>query len=271
MIIMKKTLGCLLGLVLLASTQIHCSHDSAARPSKTFVLVHGAWQAPYVWDKVEQLLNAAGHKVVKVELPAHGNDTTAPQNVSVDVYRDKVIAAINGMHGRVLLVGHSMGGMVVAAVAEKMRERIEKLVFVGAFVPANGQALLDLALQDAQSSLGASLIPSADQLTLDVKRDSIVPVFCHDAPLAAQQELLKRFRVEPAIPFTNKVTVTAANFGKVEKCYVHTLQDRAVGINLQRAMASAANINKTYSVNSGHSPFLSKPEELANILHQIAD
>jgi pimeloyl-ACP methyl ester carboxylesterase len=162
-----------------------------------------------------------------------------------------------------------MGGMVVSAVAEKAPDKVEKLVFIGAFVPANGQSLLDLAGQDHQSHLGASLIPSADQLTLDVKRDSIVPVFCHDAPRSIQQEVVSKFRVEPAIPFTNKATITNNGFGKVDKYYIHTMQDRAIGIDLQQRMASAARINKTFTVNTGHSPFLSRPMDVVNILKHI--
>ncbi|MBD0280297.1 MAG: alpha/beta hydrolase, partial [Flavisolibacter sp.] len=197
-------------------------------------------------------------------------DVTPPQNVSIDVYRDKVLAAINNVSEKVILVGHSMGGMVISAVAEKAPDKIEKLVFIGAYVPTNGQSLLELAGQDHQSILGASIVPSADQLTLNIKRDSIVAAFCHDAPQPTQQEVVSKFRVEPAIPFTNKVTITDDGFGRVDKYYIHTLQDRAIGIDLQHSMASAARITKTYSVNTSHSPFLSQPAEVVRILKKIS-
>lgn len=238
--------------------------------SNTFVLVHGAWQAPYVWNTVKATLEKAGQKVIVVELPAHGDDYTSPANVSIDVYRDKVIAAILKTQEQVILVGHSMGGIVVSAVAEQIPGKIKKLVYIGAFLPANGQSLLDLANQDAQSLLGPSLIPSADQLTLDVKHDDITSIFCQDGNDEVKQLVLKNFRIEPAIPFTNPVTLTDANFGRVDKYYIHTLQDHAVGIDLQNRMANAAHITKTYSVNTGHSPFLTQPEEVIKILLQIA-
>lgn len=62
----------------------------AAPPSKTFVLVHGAFQASYVWQNVKTQLENDGQKVVVVELPAHGEDPAAPVSVSIDVYRDVV-------------------------------------------------------------------------------------------------------------------------------------------------------------------------------------
>ena len=246
-----------------------CSKGDNPKDSKTFVLVHGAWQAPYVWDVVKSQLEAKGQKVIVVELPAHGNDMTSPAAVSIDVYRDKVIAAIQGVNGKVILVGHSMGGVVVTAVAEKIPSRIEKLVYIGAFLPANGQSLMDLAMTDAQSILGPNLIPSKDQLTLDVNHDKIIDIFCQDASSDVQKEVLAKFRVEPAIPFGNKVTLTEANFGSVNKYYIHTTQDHAVGIDLQNRMVMAAHITKTYSLETGHSPFLSKPDQVTAVLLTI--
>jgi len=267
--VMKNIIITLFLAVCTAFSLSACHKDDGSTPSKTFVLVHGAWQAPYAWQYVKAGLEQKGQKVIVVELPAHGSDATPPQNVSIDAYRDKVIAAINGVNGKVILVGHSMGGMVVSAVAEKIPGKIEKLVFVGAFVPANGQSLQDLAGQDAQSLLGPALIPSQDQLTLDIKTESRINIFCQDASDAVKALVANNFRAEPAIPFTNAATITDANFGSVDKYYVHTLQDHAVGIDLQRKMVSAAHITKTYSLNSGHCPFLSMPGDMTDILMQV--
>ena len=268
---MRKTLCGMLIAAVFAFSNLSCKEDDAITyQPKTFVLVHGAWQAPYVWKQVQQGLEKGGNKIMVVELPAHGSDATPPQAVSIDAYSEKVLAVLNSVSGKVILVGHSMGGMVVSAVAEKAPGKIEKLVFIGAFVPANNQSLLDLAGQDHQSILGASIVPSADQLTLDIKHDSIIPVFCQDAQPAAQQQVVSQFRVEPAIPFTNKVVITDNGFGRVDKYYIHTLQDHAIGVDLQKAMAAAAHITKTYSVNSGHSPFLSKPDDVISILTEVS-
>ncbi len=266
---MKKNLIILLLITSTLFVFAGCSKDDNTLPVNTFVLVHGAWQGPYVWATVKTLLESKGQKVIVVELPGHGADTTAPVTLSINAYRDKVIAAINNATGKVILVGHSMGGVVVSAVAEQIPDRIQKLVYVGAFLPANGQSLLDLAYQDKQSLLGASLRPSADQLTLDIVRENIVSIFCQDAPDSIKNLVVSKFRVEPAIPFTNKAVLTDANFGKVDKCYINTLQDHAIGMDLQTAMLTAAHITKVYSVNSGHSPFLSKPNDLVDIFFDI--
>ena len=265
---MKKKFLHVLLVVASITSLISCKHYQLP-VTNTYVLVHGAWQAPYVWTTVKEQLEKAGQKVVVVELPAHGDDYTSPAHVSIDVYRDKVISAIMSTKQKVILVGHSLGGVVVTAVAEQIPDKIKKLIYIGAFVPANGQSLLDLAGQDAQSLLGPSLIPSADQLTLDVKHENITSIFCQDGSDAVKQLVLDNYRVEPAIPFTNKVTVTDANFGSVDKYYIHTLQDHAIGIDNQNKMADAAHITKIYSVNTGHSPFLTQPTEVTKLLLTI--
>lgn len=157
---------------------------------------------------------------------------------------------INSPQKSIILVGHSLGGVVVSAVAEKTPSKIKELIYVAGFVPVNGQSLLELANQDAQSLLGPALIPSKDQLLLDVRSDAITSIFCQDGSDAVKKFVLDNYRAESAIPFTNQVTVTDANFGSVDKYYIHTLQDHAIGIVLQNKMADAAYITKTFSVNT---------------------
>ncbi|MDB5200867.1 MAG: alpha/beta hydrolase [Ferruginibacter sp.] len=266
---MKKILTVLLLITAILTVQSSCSKTDHAVQAKTFVLVHGAWQGAYVWQFVKDELEKHGQKVITVELPAHGTDTTSAANVTINSYRDKVIAAIKAANTKVILVGHSLGGMVVTATAESIPDKIEKLIYIAAFVPGNGQRLVELAGQDAQSQLGPSLIPSATQPTLDVIPANRVAIFCQDGSATVKQLVLDKFRVEPAIPFGMPVFVTAAAFGQVDKYYIHTTADQAIGITLQKQMASAAGITKVYSLNSGHSPFLSMPDSLADMLMTI--
>jgi pimeloyl-ACP methyl ester carboxylesterase len=268
---MKKAMISLLASALLLGGLAACSDNDRIPAAQTFVLVHGAWQAPYAWQYVKGQLEQKGQKVVVVELPGHGSDQTAPAALTLDRYRDKVVAAIEDTPGRVILVGHSMGGMVISAAAEQTPQRLEKLVYIGAFLPANRQSLLELASTDATSLLGAALLPSQDQLTLGLRSESIVPVFIQDGSDAVKKEVVDNYRPEPAIPFTNAVSLTDGRFGKIAKYYVHTTQDKAVGLPLQQRMVAAApNIEKVYSLNSGHCPFLSMPHEVTSLLLEIA-
>ncbi|TDE10768.1 alpha/beta fold hydrolase [Dyadobacter psychrotolerans] len=251
-----------------------CSDDDVVEipvSPKTFVLVHGSFQGPFAWQYVKDQLIKKGQKVVVVELPAHGEDKTAPATVSIDVYRDKVISVINPLEGKVILVGHSLAGLVISATAEKVPDKIEKLVYIAGFVPANGQSLLDLSSTDSTSLLGHALIPSADQLTLDIAAANVAPIFAQDGSADIKKLLMDNKRVEPAIPFINKVAVSAANFGKVAKYYIHTAKDMAVGPALQKRMVAAApGFKKTYTLDTSHSPFLTQPQAVTDILMEVS-
>ena len=264
---MERTICLLFSVSIALFTFASCNKDD--KNPQTFVLVHGAWQAPYVWDAVKTDLIQKGNKVIVVELPGHGSDNTATNTLSLDVYNEKVIEVISTVKEKVILVGHSMGGMVVTAVAERIPAKISKLVYIGAFLPTSGQALTDLAFSDPDSKLGPLLIPSADQLTLDVKRDSITWLFINDGTPADKEKVITNYRAEPAIPFTNKVTLTDKGFGTVDKSYIKTLQDIVISPGLQDRMIAGAGIKKVFSVNTSHSPFLSQPHEVSKLLISI--
>ncbi|MBS1601522.1 MAG: alpha/beta fold hydrolase [Bacteroidetes bacterium] len=256
-----------LGLTTFAGTLNTGVENSASR---TYVLVHGAWSSSAGLEQVKERLEKAGQKVILVSLPGHGTDQTPPGTLTMDVYRDKTIEAINAVQGKVILVGHSMAGIVISAVAEKIPNRIDKLVYLAAYLPADGQSLLDLATTDKESYLGNALIPSEDHSTIGVKTEVIVPAFCQDAPDGVKSVVVSTFRVEPAIPLTNKVSLTAANFGRLPKYYIHTLQDHTVSPALQQRMvATAPHVVKEYSLDSSHTPFLSMPDQLVDVLLKI--
>lgn len=246
------------------------SHPVASAP-KIFVIVPGAWSGPYAWDSVKTDLEKAGNKVVVVQLPGHGSDSTAPQNLTLEVYRDKVVSIIDSVGGQVVLVGHSLGGAIISEVAEEVPSKIEQLVYVAGFVPTTGQSVLALAITDTASVLGASLVPSADGLTFGVVSDEIINSFIQDGTEAEQSLVLANYRVEPAIPLTNPVTLTAANYGSVSKVYIKTLMDHAITPTLQnRMLAATPGFSAIYQLSTSHSPFLVKPDSVALLLTNIA-
>lgn len=248
---------------------LSCAKSHTGTAPKTFVIVPGAWSGPYAWDNVKADLEKSGNKVVVVQLPGHGSDTTAPQNLTLDVYRDKVISSIDSVGGQVILVGHSLGGAIISAVADSVPSKIEKLVYVAGFVPLTGQSALALASTDTASVLGANLVPSG--ATLGVVSDEIINSFIQDGTTDEQNLVLSNYRVEPAIPLTNPVTLTAAGYGSVSKVYIKTLMDHAITPALQnRMLAATPDFSAVYQLNTSHSPFLVKPDSVALLLINIA-
>jgi pimeloyl-ACP methyl ester carboxylesterase len=237
----------------------------------SFVLVHAAWQGPYAWDLVKEHLLQAGYSVQVVQLPGHGTDTTDPKTIHMDTYVKYVSNAVLATGKKVILVGHSLAGMIISGVAEEIPELIEKLVFIAAYVPENGQSAYAISTLDQQSLLGASLLVSEDQSEFDIVREDITNIFCQDGSEDVKQLILANYRPGPAAPFSDQVELSDERFGRVTKCYVETLRDNGIGNKLQKDMIAAVKINEVFSVDSGHTPALSHPGEIANILIATAE
>jgi len=238
--------------------------------SKNFVLVHAAWQAPYAWETVKEHLLKDGYLVTSIQLPGHGKDHTDHKTLHMDSYIAYVTDIITAIGNKVILVGHSLAGMIISGVAEQIPDLIEKLVYVAAYVPASGQSAYALSLLDKQSLLGASLLVSEDQSEFDIKKEDIINIFCQDASDELRQMILENYRAEPAAPFSNPVVLTGGNFGRTAKYYMETLQDHGIGNDLQKEMITAAAITNVYALNTGHSPSLSMPDAVSDILKKIA-
>ena len=110
-----------------------------------FVLVHGAFGGAWCWEPVMSPLEAAGHTAEAFDLPGGGNDGTPVADVTLDSCAARVGDVLARRPEPAVLVGHSMGGIVITQAAANWPDRVASLVFVCAFMPADGQSLLDLA------------------------------------------------------------------------------------------------------------------------------
>ena len=237
--------------------------------SETIVLVHGAWSDATAWQAVVPLLQAKGHEVIAVNLPGHGTDTTSFARISLQSYVDVVKSAI-GDRKNVILVGHSMAGIVISQVAEEIPGQIKELVYLAAYLPQNGESLLSLAKQDADSHIGKYLQINQNTGAANVAKDGIIDVFAADAPAQIDDIIINSVKAEPLAPLATPVTLTDANFGSVKKVYIHTINDHAVSLSLQQTMVKNSHVTKEYSLPSSHTPFISMPDKLAEVLLTIS-
>ncbi len=112
----------------------------------TFVLVHGAWAGGWCWNRVAPRLRAGGHAVFTPTLTGLGERAhLARPDVGFETHVQDVVNVLEYEDLRdVVLVGHSLGGTVVGAVAHRAPERISRLIFLDAIVPADGRSVLEL-------------------------------------------------------------------------------------------------------------------------------
>jgi pimeloyl-ACP methyl ester carboxylesterase len=112
----------------------------------TYVLVHGAWHGGWCWRKVTPLLRAPGHDVFTPTLTGLGERAhLGGPDVSLQTHIQDIVNVLHYEDLReVVLVGHSYGGMVISGVAEQVAGRIQHLVYIDAYVPADGDSLIEL-------------------------------------------------------------------------------------------------------------------------------
>jgi pimeloyl-ACP methyl ester carboxylesterase len=259
--------------VLAAGVAVVAAGCAAPGPSRPpVVLVHGAWMGASAWDKVAAELRARGLRVTAVELPGHGRDATPADKLSMAGYIDAVAAALPA-DGRAVLVGHSMAGMVISGVAEKVPEKVATLVYVAAYLPKDGQSLYQLSQGDADSQV-PRWWRQADPKAYSpawIDAAGIVDVFCADCGPADRQFLIDSHRPEAVPPLGTPVRLTAERFGRVPRVVVHTLKDRAVSVGLQRRMlAEAGPTLRVVELDTSHAPMLTQPKALADAIAGVA-
>jgi pimeloyl-ACP methyl ester carboxylesterase len=130
----------------------------------TFVLVHGAWHGGWCWKKASPFLRFAGHTVLTPTLTGLG-ERTHLLNPAIDLstHVQDIVGVLECEELRdVILVGHSYGGFVITAVADRVPERLAHLVYLDAFVPEPGQSLFDLVAQDSRAEFEAQAQQQGD-------------------------------------------------------------------------------------------------------------
>ena len=111
----------------------------------TFILVHGAWQSNGTWDLLAPLLEEHGHRVITPVLSGLGTDESRlSPDITLRQHVEDVSVELSLATERVILVGHSYAGMIIRGVAERNPARVRRLVFLDAFIPEDGQSVLDL-------------------------------------------------------------------------------------------------------------------------------
>ena len=169
----------------------------------TYVLVHGAWEAGWYWRLVAERLRGEGHRVFTPSLTGLGERAhLLSREVNLDTHIEDVCAVLHYEElADIVLCGHSYGGMVITGVAERAAEGIASIVYLDAFLPEDGQSLLDMALPARRAQLIESAeshgegwrvppIPAAAWGVADAAERDWIDRLCVDHPLATMKQPL---------------------------------------------------------------------------------
>jgi pimeloyl-ACP methyl ester carboxylesterase len=233
-----------------------------------FVLVHGAFAGSWIWGPLTERLEAAGHTVEAPDLPGAGDDKTPVAEVTLDAYAGRISKVLDEGDEPSILVGNSMGGVVITQAAARQPAKVKRLVYVAAFMPADGQSLIDLTSlpEGADDQVQANVViagePPVGTLPDATERD--LNLGCSEEVI---EWAVEHTGPQPVVPFTEPVSLNE-EFERIPRSYVICTRDLAIPPTLQRRMVKDRHVTDVVEIPTGHHPQLSTTEELADLLDE---
>ena len=298
------------GMALAACGSSGASDDASDK--RAVVLVHGAWFGAWAYADVVPRLAAKGITPVAIDLPGHGLGATFPSSyfqrpldpaafasepsplaqISLSDLVTAVLAAVDGLaaagFSRISVLGHSLAGAAITAAAEKSPQKINKLVYLSAFMPVTArpagayfgtpqgmQSQLTRLLLGDPTRIGASRLDprSSDPIYVAATKNAL----CADASDNVARAMMNMMSCdEPGSSLSTPTGATAARWGSVARSYIGCTQDNAITPDLQALFIGEADAlapgTKTdvRSLVSGHCPFFSQPAGLADLIAAVA-
>jgi pimeloyl-ACP methyl ester carboxylesterase len=229
-----------------------------------FVVAHGAWSSGWAWRNMRPVMRAAGHEILTPSYTGLGERAhLASQAVNLSLHITDVVNVLEFEDLRdVVVIGHSFGGLVATGVADQARDRVARIIYVDAFVPEDGQALMDLLPPQARDAM-----KNAAHLAGD---DWRVPP--RDMPPDTPQELrawaIPRRVAHPIAAFEEPLRLS----GKPLPARAYLYCTRIDGDDRFGAFAARARREAwPYAeIDASHNPHITAPQELCALLQQLA-
>jgi len=231
-----------------------------------YLLVHGSWHGPNCWDQLSPYLEKQGHNVDTFEFPGYGTD--GPSEVTYRDYYDHLEQAISQYKEPIVLVAHSMAGIVAGPLSDRLAEKMCHCFFVSAFIPQHGESLLDVArrYEGSQIATVMQFDHSNKRHSLDTERAK--EILYHDCTKKIKDLAAQKLRPQPFVPHQTPVEWKDDQPAKDKRTYIVCDQDRVLPPVAQLEMATQHGC-RVIHMDSGHCPLLSQPKQLAKILMDI--
>jgi pimeloyl-ACP methyl ester carboxylesterase len=229
-----------------------------------FVLVHGAFAGGWIWEPLVERLEAAGHCAEAPDLPT-AEVTLAP-------YVRRLADVLDAHPEPAVVVASSMGGVIATQLAAQAPDRFARLVYSAAFVPQDGQSLIDLTRlpEGRDDQTQANLVVEGDPPMAFVPGEIArrTAFACCSDELAAWA--LERRTPQAVAPFGEPVRLDGFRFGTIPITYVVCTRDQSIPPALQRRMLKAVGCADVVELDADHVPQLSATAELAELLDERA-
>ncbi|MFO1079139.1 MAG: alpha/beta hydrolase [Reyranellaceae bacterium] len=231
----------------------------------TIVLAHGAWSAAWAWKKMRPLLRAAGHDFFSPTYTGLGERAhLAHPDIDLSTHVQDVAAVIEIEDLRdVVLLGHSYGGMVATGVADRLADRIRRVVYIDAFAPRDGQSLFDLVGPKAEGNMRAGAAKAGDGWKLPIN-----PMPADTAPADLAWASPRR-RPQPLKTFEQKLRLQSTA-PVPPRHYIYATRSGPGDVFRQFAERARTEAGwSCHEIDASHNPHITCPDTLMALLTQI--
>lgn len=232
----------------------------------TFLVAHGAWSAGFVWKKMHPLMRAAGHELITPSYTGLGERLhLATPEINLETHIQDMLGVLfhEDLHD-VILIGHSYGGMVATGIADRAPERISRIVYLDAFVPKDGQSAFDLVSTQVRARMEELTAAEGDGWRLP--SNPLPP----DTARADVDWITPRRHMQPIKTFSQPLRL-ANGETDLPRTYIYCKLLGPVDMFGPFAQEARSAGNWTYlEIEASHSPHVTAPRELADMLVRIA-
>lgn len=233
-----------------------------------YVLVHGSWHDGSAYEPVAERLEARGHTASTPTIAGHGEG--ADRDVTHDDCTQSIVDHIvdEGLED-VVLHGHSFGGAVIARVAATVPERISRLVFQNAFVPEDGNTLMD-EIPPNYRELFEQLAAASDDDTVMLPFEIWREAFINDADAELARSTYEYLSPEPLQPFRDELDLTAFYDLEIPSSYINATEDTALPQTPEWCwhprMSSRLGVFRLVQLRGSHEVVFTDPDALTDAL-----
>ena len=220
------------------------------------LLVHGSCHGAWCWRDTIPALERLGHDARAIDLPSHGADPTPVGEVTLQGYAEAIVAALGP---RTVLVAHSMAGFPATLAARLAPERIQRLVYLCAYVPISGMTLADMRRMSPNQPLVEAIRKAPDGVTMTIDPALAAGKFFNDCPPETAAWAVSMLGPQPLLP--QETPFPEGPAPDVPRSYIRCARDNAVPPDLQERMSDGW--EDVTELPTSHSPFLSAPDLLA--------
>lgn len=225
------------------------------------VLIHGAGLGGWIWREMTSSLTAP---VLAAELPERDGDPDTRKDLSLDDYADGVWQQLADLPAeRVVVVAHSLGGVVGLKIADRLGQRLAGFVAVSAAIPAGGGSFASSLPMPKRLIVGGLMRIFGTTPPASAVRQGL----CSDLPEGLTEEVVRRFAPEGKAVYFDRTAVSAPD---VPRMYVRLTEDKEFDPGFQLAMARNLGTEDVRQLAAGHLAMLSRPAELAGLLNGFA-